>query len=405
MNTAASTDETRAGAKKHSPLFLAVFAVFLVATVICVAGTVIGVLTARLAHHDTLCFWASGHLLIHASNPYDWKAIGKLEAALGFTASNSEVFLTRNPPTALFLMAPLGLLGPRAGAMAWSLLMAMFLALSLLAIRAMPGPGFDRKYLLLACVFPPALCCIEVGQMGLILLLGLALFLRWHGSRPLLAGAALSLCAAKPHLFLPFGVVLLTWIVARKRWAVLGGALLALAAECAFAMAFDHAVWMHYRASMLTQLFVGEYVPTVGVALRFLIDRTSMWLEFVPAAVACAWGLWYFWRNKQRWDWRTHGSLLTLVSLVVAPYSWFTDQVIALPAILFALTGARQPRRGSLTLLLAVMSAGAIEMMSTSTLFYKPYLWQGLAWLGWYLYATSGTVTVDEALAAVAGGG
>jgi hypothetical protein len=46
------------------------------------------------------------------------------------------------------------------------------------------------------------------------------------------------------------------------------------------------------------------------------------------------------------------------------------------------------------------MTAAAVEMMMTSTLFFRPYLWQGLAWLGWYLYATSGTATADEAVAA-----
>lgn len=120
-----------------------------------------------------------------------------------------------------------------------------------------------------------------------------------------------------------------------------------------------------------------------------------MWIEFVPAAAGCAWGLWYFRRNGERWDWRTHGSLLVMVSLVAAPYSWFTDQVIALPAILFALTGPRPPRRGSLTLLLAVMSVGAIEMIAAKSLYFKPYLWEGVAWLAWYVYAVGGRAAVN----------
>jgi hypothetical protein len=230
----------------------------------------------------------------------------------------------------------------------------------------------------------------------MIILLGLALFLRFEQDRPFWAGAALSLCAVKPHLLLPFGVVLLAWIVVRKKWTVLLGAVAALAVEWLIAMAFDHAIWSHYRAVMRTEHFADEYIPTLGVALRFLVDRAAMWVEFVPAGLGCAWGLWYFWRNRERWNWRTHGSLLTLVSLVAAPYSWFTDQVIALPAILFVLLSARRPRRGSLTLLLLVMTAGAIEMMMTSSLYFKGYLWQGVAWLAWYVYATSGAGSVNE---------
>jgi len=399
MNAAPSTDETRTGGKRHSPLFLAVFAVLLIATTICAVGVCIGVLSVRLSHHDTLWFWTSGHLLAYGQNPYDEAAIRQIEIGLGMPPY-IDLPMTRNPPTALFLMLPMGWMGARTGSLAWSLLMAVFLALSLQAIAAVLPSGYHRQYLWLAWLFPPALCCIEVGQMGLIVLLGLALFLRFQESGPLWAGAALSLCAVKPHLLFPFGAVLVAWIVLRRRWRILAGAVAALAVESAIAMLFDRAVWAHYFAAMRMQDFADEYVPTVGVALRFLIDRRAMWLQFVPAALGCVWGLWYFWRNRKRWDWRTHGSLLVLISLVAAPYAWFTDQVIAIPAILFALLGGRRLRRGSLTLLLAVMTAAAVEMMMTSTLFFRPYLWQGLAWLGWYLYATSGTATADEAVAA-----
>jgi hypothetical protein len=178
--------------------------------------------------------------------------------------------------------------------------------------------------------------------------------------------------------------------VARRRWTALIGAAALIAFEGLFAMLFDHAIWSHYRAMMRTEGFEGYFIPTLGVALRFAINRAAMWIEFIPAALGCAWGLWYFARNRNQWDWRTHGSLLTLVSLVAAPYSWFTDQVIALPAILFLLLGGQELRRGSLTLLLAVMSAGAVEMMIAPSLYFGPFLFQAIAWLTWYLYAMTG---------------
>jgi hypothetical protein len=177
--------------------------------------------------------------------------------------------------------------------------------------------------------------------------------------------------------------------VARRRWTALIGAAALIAFEGLFAMLFDHAIWSHYRAMMRTEGFEGYFIPTLGVALRFAINRAAMWIEFIPAALGCAWGLWYFARNRNQWDWRTHGSLLTLVSLVAAPYSWFTDQVIALPAILFVLLGAQKPRRGGLTLLLALMSAGALEMMLLS-IYSKIHIAQAIAWLTWYLYAMTG---------------
>jgi len=403
LNAATSISDASAGkrkpAKKHSPLFLAVFPVFLIATIITVAGVLIGVLAAKPSHHDTQWFWASGNLLAHGNNPYDREALRQIELSLGLPLKN-QVMMTLNPPSTFFLLAPLGLLTPREGVFAWSLLLAAFLILSVQAIRAMVDHPDERGYVLLAWFFPPALCCIEVGQTGLITLLGLALFLRFHESRPWWAGAALSLCAVKPHLLLPFGVVLLAWIVARKRWAVLSGAILALVVESLIAMALDHSIWTHYRAMMRTERFADEFIPTLGVGLRFLIDRQAMWLEFVPAALGCVWGLWYFWRNRQKWDWRTHGSLLTLVSLAVAPYAWLTDQVLAIPAILFALLGAKKPRKGSVTVLMAILSLTAIQMMTTKSLFFKPDMLLGVVWVAWYLYATSSPELAKEALAA-----
>lgn len=402
VNSAVSEEnavEASTRPKRHSPVFLAIFAVFLVTTVICVAGTVIGVAAAHPSHHDTQWFWASGHLLVHGKNPYDRHAIREIETSLGYRPGSTDLPITLNPPYMLPLLLPLGPLGSRAAVIAWSLLLLGSLAVSVYAARGMLDAPYEGVLLWLAWCFAPALCCIEMGQTGLIILLGLTLFLRFHESRPFWAGAALSLCAIKPHLLLPFGVVLFAWIAARRRWAILGGAVAALIFESLIAMLFDHAIWAHYRVMMRTEPFVDYFVPTLGVALRYAVDRAAMWIQFIPAAVGCSWAGWYFVRNRKEWDWRTHGSLLTLVSLVVAPYSWFTDQVIALPAILFVLLGAQKPRRGSLTLLLAVMSAAAVEMMISKSAYFQPFLWQAIAWLAWYLYAMSGRAPGQKPLA------
>ena len=389
MSSATPMNKMPAGEKKYSPVFLAVFAVFLTVTAICVAGTIVGVLEARLAHHDTQWFWAAGRLLAHGQNPYDRQAIRAIETELGLPLKSS-VPMTLNPPYSLWLMVPIGLLGPRAAAVAWSLLLAAFFVVSVLVLRGMVNGPYERGYMLLAWFFAPALCCIEVGQTGLITLLGLVLFLRLERNQPFWAGVALSLCAVKPHLILPFGVVLIVWIAARRKWTVVAGAISALAVESVIAMLFDHAIWRHYRALMSTERFVDEFIPTFGVALRFAVDRTAMWLEFVPAAVGSVWGLWYFWRHRETWDWRVGGILVVLVSLVAAPYAWFTDQVIALPAIVFALTWPGGPRKGSVTLLLLLMSLAGVDMMITKDLFTKADMLLGVAWLVWYLYAVSG---------------
>ena len=366
---------------------------------ICVAGTLIGVLSAQPSHHDTQWFWASGKLLVHGQNPYDREAIGRMESAMGLPVKGI-IPITLNPPYTLYLLTPLGFLHARVAVIAWSLLLALCFIVAVQAVRSMVDHPYEQGYILLAWCFAPALCCIEMGQTGLILLLGLALFLRLEQANPFGAGVALSLCAVKPHLFLPFGVVLLMWIAVRRRWTILLGAIAALILESLIATAFDHGVWSQYRSMARTERFVYEYIPTIGTALRYLIDRSALWIEFVPAALGSAWGVWYFWRNRENWEWTKHGSLLMLVSLLVAPYAWFTDQVLALPAILFTLLSVRGPRRGSVTLLMAIMIAAAVDMMASPSLIFKPDMILGLVWLGWYLYATSGAVRTKEAVVA-----
>ena len=52
--------------------------------------------------------------------------------------------------------------------------------------------------------------CLQAGQISIVFLFGVVLFLLFYESRPWLAGAALVPCALKPHLFLPFAIVLLS---------------------------------------------------------------------------------------------------------------------------------------------------------------------------------------------------
>lgn len=392
MNTASSSEwaSEEKHARKHSTAFLAVFTIFLFTTVVCVGVACVGIGLARPAGHDTQWFWAAGKLLAHGKNPYNREAIRQIELGMGVPLRGRDVLMVLNPPYTFFLLIPLGLLGARAAVVAWSALLLAFLIVSVKAVCASVEGPYRSSYLLLAWFFAPAICCIEVGQTGLITLAGLALFLWLQERRPAWAGAALSLCATKPHLLIPFGVALLAWMALRRKWAVVWGAAAALAVESLVAMAFDPHIWSQYRMMLRTEPFVGKPISTLGVGLRMALDRNALWLEFVPAALGCAWVLWYFWRNRERWNWQTHGSLVTLVSVAVAPYAWITDQVLAIPAILFALLGGRKLRKGSVALLMAIIAAKELQMILTRSFLSRWDAAVAVAWLAWYLYAVSG---------------
>jgi hypothetical protein len=119
------------------------------------------------------------------------------------------------------------------------------------------------------------------------------------------------------------------------------------------------------------------------------VDRHAFWPQFVPAAVGCAWALWYFRTRRDRWSWADNGALLLLVSVLVAPYAWFTDEAVLLPAILLGLYRASDADRSLLPFGL-IAGIALIEVLAGVSLTSGFYLWTTPAWLAWYLFATRG---------------
>jgi hypothetical protein len=119
----------------------------------------------------------------------------------------------RNPPYALFLALPLGFLSQRTGADpvdledAWT--KERWSASSRVLLR--PGTCLSTRWAN-SNVHSPRAGPISVLQRG----------------TPYFAGAALLMCVLKPRLFIPFGAVLFVWIVTRKRYRIVAGAVAAI---------------------------------------------------------------------------------------------------------------------------------------------------------------------------------
>jgi Glycosyltransferase family 87 len=334
------------------------------------------------ANKDFIAYWTAGHQLAQGANPYDFAAVGGLERTLG----GSVLTVMRNPPDAFFLVLPLALFSPKIGLLLWMLALFAALSLSLWILWLLNGRPDNRVHLL-GYLFAPALICLLAGQIGIFLLLGVVLFLYLLRKRPFLAGAALLLCALKPHLFVSFFAVLLVWAVTCKAYRMLAGFSAALLASCALAFWLDAYAWSQYFLMMLHGGALDEPVPALSVAFRFLIDRHAVWLQFIPETLACIWALWYFWTRRNRWSWMDHGLLVLLVSVMCAPYCWITDEAVLLPAIVTGLYWAVKSRR--LVLLLGLVAGIAlIEFFAANveiTTLY--YLWTTPAWLAWFLIA------------------
>jgi hypothetical protein len=363
---------------------------------------------------DSIQYWAAGRLLLQRANPYDVNAVFDLEAKQGPIANPGDMAARRQrvpriPPWSLFLTLPLGLLDVY---WAWLLWMAVSIASLVIAMRLcrkMFVRDADAGSLLVLAgyTFAPVLACIAAGQIGLLLLLGIVLFLRFESDRPFVAGAALFLPFAKPHLLSLFWIALALWIVARKKWAVARGFAVTLLAAICVVLLFDPAIFQHYHEQLNAASIGSEFIPSLAGVLRALFMRRAFWAQFVPVMIASIWCVWFCLRNRARWDWRDQGLTVMVVSVLVTPYAWITDEVVLLPAILQAAvyaygaasravlkTGLAVAVFASLNALLLLMVVSKVPITSAA------YFWSSLVWFSWHLYGRSRRRTRPEPAAA-----
>jgi hypothetical protein len=347
-------------------------------TIAAAAITLIGVAViaysgSRASSNDYTEYWSAGKLFVKHANPYSGPMILALEKSQGFTPDAPLIML--NPPWELLLVAPLGFCAALPGLFLWMLMCAGCLAASVWLLDV------PVKFRTLAFLFAPVIAGFSMEQSSPFLLLGFALFLRFNQSRPFLAGASLYLMSIKPHLFLVFWALLLCDCIYRRRFKILAGLAAAMGCASALVTLVTPHVWVDYLALIRGSTLAQQSFPTLPMLLRALIDQKLGWLALVPSCLAIAWGVAYYWSRRAGWDWRRNGMLVMLVTILTSPYSWVSDGVVLLPAVVSALEF--RPRRFSMELLIALNCAVLLFFcLNTSVI-----IWIPVAWFGWYLYA------------------
>ncbi len=160
---------------------------------------------------DFLNLWMYGRALFEAGEPSRFYDVATYNDALarmlgaGYPGQNWP-----NPPTALVVMAPFGLLGYFPALIAWCLVSA--LAFWLAGRREVA----DLRTLAIVAVSPAALLCVLSGQSSFLTTAALLAVFAQLDKRPALAGMLIGLLTIKPQL----GILCPFALIASGRWRV-----------------------------------------------------------------------------------------------------------------------------------------------------------------------------------------
>jgi glycosyl transferase family 87 len=194
-----------------------------------------------------------------------------------------------NPPTALLIMAPFGLLTYFPALIAW-------FAVGLLAFYlAGRRERCDARLLLIVLVSPAALLCVLSGQSSFVTTAALFAIFAWLDKRPLLAGILIGLLGVKPQL----GVLFPFALLASGRWRVFASALVTTLSLLAASIAVGGVESWHdyiFKALPLQGAVLGDaagtampFQPTVFMNVRGLLGNRigeAVQITFAIAAIA-----------------------------------------------------------------------------------------------------------------------
>lgn len=321
--------------------------------------------------NDFVEYWAAGSLQLAGDNPYDPVAMLELEQAVGY--AGDRVVMMLNPPPVLTFVMPFGALPYRTAALLWLTLLGSALVWSCTILWDLAGGEPRRLWMVYTCCiwFVPTLLSLLLGQISILPLLGLALFMRFlRDGEMLAAGMATVLLAVKPHLVYLVGIAIIVWWIRSRDMWFLSGVVLAGAFCCLVPLVFNPRVYEEFMLFDRWELLKDYSSSTLGAALRLTfgeIDRFR--LQFLPMIPGLAYLVVRLWnRRSEEWDWEQEMPMLVAVSVATAAYGWVFDQVLLLVTAIPMVIVSIRERGWRLAVLVGFGTATLIAALSMALL-------------------------------------
>ena len=338
-------------------------------------------------------FWASGKLFIHQENPYQLENILRTfrEAGIDTTSQATLGFQTLNPPWALIILAPFGLLNYSLARLAWLIVNISLVIIIARQFWNIYQPSRNKYWvpLLVAFCFSPTFSVLSKGQVTLWVVLGITGFILF--TQGMLsswwAGAGLVLIMLKPQLFYLLWPALGLWVIFQRRWKlVISGAIVWLSATILLHLV-NPQLWRQYINAALAYPYDQWATPTIGSYLRYYWwGLDNFWIQYLPACFALTWTIVHVIKHRHHWVWHEQLPALLLVSLLSSPYAWTYDQVLILPAIIIAAFWlSRASTRFTIVAWLTYLVINLANVLLHTRLDDFWFLWLAPAYTFWYL--------------------
>ncbi len=306
--------------------------VLLIAGVICLVYAAGLLAASALPVQDLAQYWAAAHLV--KANPYSYAATSAFELSHGIPASTG-LLVIKNPPWAIVLVLPLALLNYQAAFAAWMALTVLVITGCARAAWSLFTPRSSLAPALISLLFGPTIALLMLGQLTVLVLLGITIFLiAIERKLDWLAGASLVLILIKPHVMLLFLIIVALWVYRSRRLAIIWFGSFALLVLSGVALLINPHIFAQFLAR--TRLVVGEDYPYPNLGGLIFMLSSHHSLALLPQVVGMIWTLIYWHRHRFTWDWKTDGMFVLILSIACSYYSYPYDEILLIPALLSA---------------------------------------------------------------------
>ena len=182
--------------------------------------------------------------------------------------------------------------------------------------------------LLAIFTFSMTLLSLYVGQINILVLFGLAIYLSFDKTEhPYLQGIGLALTTIKPHLVILTLPLIILDSIYKKQWKILIGFISALL-FCSIILFALYPTWpISFWNLVSTGMSTIRETPTFSGLIAFTTGQTwGEWL-WMPGLVVLfiTW-----WIKKEKWNFKKTIYLSIPLSLLLSPIGWGYDQIILL---------------------------------------------------------------------------